>query len=123
MVRRLVFLLFVLAVLAATAAGIYFLVPLVGDLSGKSLAHSLAREAETSTEIEGRGCQSRVSRRWTCRIPDGSATVTYRVRVRDRRCWTARRTSAGGGEGRAPPARLEGCVGLRDQVRVLDGLL
>lgn len=53
--------------------------------------------------------------RFTCRVPGGSGkrAATYEVMMEDRRCYTARRAQ---GE-----RRKEGCVGLRDQLRL--GLL
>jgi len=116
-VRRLLFLLFVLSVLAVTFVAVYLLVPLVGDLSNKSLAHSVAREVETKGELEKASCRKQGKGRFTCRVPGGSGerAATYEVRMEDRRCYTARRTQSQG------KRRDEGCVGLRDQLRL--GLL
>lgn len=118
MIRRLVFLLFVLLILVVTAAAVYLLVPLVGDLSGKSLAHSVARETETKGKLEKASCRKQGKQRFACRVPAGKGkpAVKYRVRMEDRRCWTARRGSGGSGK-----RRKKGCVGLRDQLRL--GLL
>lgn len=121
MIRRLAFLLFILVVVAGAAAGVYYFVPLVGDLSNEALAHSVAREGEALDGSEsGRRCRRQGERRYSCRVPSrsGGGAVTYRVRLEGRRCWNARRTGARG-EGR----RLEGCVGLRDQIRLLDEIL
>jgi len=115
MIRRLVFLLFVLLILAVTAAAVYLLVPLVGDLSGKSLAHSVARETETKGKLEKASCRKQGKKRFTCRVPAGKGkpAVKYRVQMEDRRCWKARRGSGGSGK-----RRKKGCVGLRDQLRL-----
>ena len=95
--------------------GVYLLVPMVGDLTEESLAHSVAREVEPEGDHDRASCQKRGRQRYVCRVPRGSErrAATYRVRMTDRRCWTARR--APGGSGRR--AR-EGCVGLRDQLRL-----
>jgi len=118
MIRRLVFLLFVLLILAVAVAAVYLLVPLVGDLSGKSLAHSVARETDTKGELNKASCRKQAKKRFACRVPAGKGkpAVKYRVRMEDRRCWTARRGSGGSGK-----RRKKGCVGLRDQLRL--GLL
>ena len=119
MIRRLVFLLFVLLILAVAVAAVYLLVPLVGDLSGKSLAHSVARETDTKGELKKASCRKQArKRRFACRVPAGKGkpAVKYRVQMEDRRCWTARRGSGGSGK-----RRRKGCVGLRDQLRL--GLL
>lgn len=117
MVRRLLFLLFVLIFLAVTVAAVYLFVPLVGDLSNKSLAHSLAREVETKGELKKASCRKQGKERFTCRVPGGSGrrAATYDVRMEDRRCYTARRAQRQG------ERRKKGCVGLRDQLRL--GLL
>lgn len=117
MVRRLLFLVFVLLFLAVAFVGVYLFVPLVGDLSNKSLAHSLARQVDTKGELGEASCRRQGNRRFTCRVPGGSGgrTASYQVRMKDRRCYTARRS---GGQGKR---RQEGCVGLRDELRL--GLL
>ncbi len=117
MVRRLLSLLVLLIFLAVTFVGVYLLVPLVGDLSSNSLAHSVAREVETKGGLKKASCRKQTEENFTCRVPGGSgrSAATYRVRMEDRRCYTARRTQGQG------PRRAEGCVGLRDQLRV--GLL
>jgi hypothetical protein len=95
---------------------VYLLVPLVGDLSDKTLAHSLAREVETKGELNKSSCRKQGKERFTCRVPgSGRGAATYEVRMEDRRCYTARRTQ---GQGKR---RAKGCVGLRDQLRL--GLL
>jgi len=116
-VRSLPFLLFVVIILAATVAAVYLLVPLVGELSNKTLAHSLAREIETKGELKKASCRKQGKKRFTCRVPGDSAkrATTYRVKMEDRRCYTARRTK---GQGKR---RKRGCVGMRDQLRL--GLL
>ena len=118
MIRRLAFLLFVLLILAVTVAAVYLLVPLVGDLSGKSLAHSVARETESKGELKKATCRKQARKRFACRVPAGKGkpAVKYRVSMQDRRCWIARPSSRGSGK-----RRKKGCVGVRDQLRV--GLL
>ncbi len=118
MLRRLIFLLFVLVILAVTVAAVYLLVPLVGDLSGKSLAHSVARETDTKGQLKKASCRKQAGKRFACRVPAGKGkpAVKYRVKMEDRRCWTARRGPGGSGK-----RRKKGCVGLRDQLRL--GLL
>ena len=116
MVRSLRFLLFVVIILAATVVVVYLTVPLVGELSNKSLAHSVAREVETKGELTKASCRKQRKERFTCRVPGGSGKrATYKVKMEDRRCYTARRTK---GQGKR---RKKGCVGLRDQLRL--GLL
>jgi len=117
-VRRLFFFLFVIVLLVGTAAAVYLLVPLVGDLSKKSLAHSVARELEAKGDLDKASCRNRGKRRFTCRVPGESGKLSgiYRVKMEDRRCYTARRASPGPGK-----RRKRGCVGLRDQLRL--GLL
>jgi len=118
MIRRLVFFLFVLAVLVVTAVAVYLLVPLVGGLSGKSLAHSVARETDTKGNFGKASCRKQAKKRFACRVPAGKGrpAVKYRVAMADRRCWTARPSSGGTGK-----RRTKGCVGVRDQLRL--GLL
>lgn len=118
MVRRLVFLLFVIVILAVTVAAVYLLVPQVGDLKGKSLAHSVAREVETKGKLDKASCRRQKPMRFTCRVPGGKGkpATKYRVLMTDKRCYTARRGSGGAGK-----RRTKGCVGLRDQLRI--GLL
>ena len=58
--------------------------------------------------------------RWRCGVTDGSGGTTYAVVV-DGHCWRARRVARNGGERRFP-RRLSGCVGIRDQVRLLNRL-
>ena len=115
--RLISFLLFILIVLTGTVAGVYLLVPLIGDLSDESLAHSVAREVETKGELSEASCRKRGKQHFTCRAPgdSGDRPVTYSVRMKDKRCYGARRTSGPG------KRRENGCVGLRDQLRV--GLL
>ena len=115
MVRRLVFFLFVIILLVGTAVGVYTLVPLVGDLSKKSLGHSVAREFEGKGDLKKASCRNRGKRRFTCRVPGepGKLAGIYRVKMDDRRCYTARRASLGPGK-----RRKRGCVGLRDQLRL-----
>ena len=109
--------LFVVIILAATVVVVYLTVPLVGELSNKSLAHSVARQIETKGELKKASCRKQGKERFTCRVPGGSVkrVATYKVRMDDRRCYTARRTK---GQGKR---RKKGCVGLRDQLRL--GLL
>ena len=114
MIRGLRFLLFVVIILAATVVVVYLLVPLVGELSNKALAHSLAREVETKGELKKASCRKQGKARFTCRVPGGSGkrATTYTVKMEDRRCYTARRKK---GQGKR---RKKGCVGLRDQLRL-----
>lgn len=120
MVRRLVFLLFVLLLLAITVVAVYTLVPLVGDLSKKPLAHSVAREFDAKGDLDKAKCRNRGKRRFTCRAPGESGKLAgiYQVKMEDRRCYIARRTSLSSGKDKR---RKKGCVGLRDQLRL--GLL
>lgn len=113
MVRRLLFLVLVLVFLAVTFVAVYLFVPLVGDLSNKSLAHSVAREVETEGEPKKASCRPQGEASYTCRVPGGSGkgVASYKVRMEDRRCYTARRTQ---GQGKR---RTDGCVGLRDELR------
>jgi hypothetical protein len=114
--RGLRLLFFTLIFLAVTVVVVYLFVPLVGELSNESLAHSVAREVETKGELKKASCRKQRRERFTCRVPGGSGKrATYRVKMEDRRCYTVRRTQ---GQGKR---RKKGCVGLRDQLRL--GLL
>lgn len=116
MIRRLIFFLFVLVILAVTVVAVYLLVPLVGDLSGKSLAHSVARETDSKGEFKKASCRKQAKKRFTCRVPAGKGkpALSYRVVMKDRRCWKAKPSGSG-------KRRRKGCVGVRDQLRL--GLL
>jgi hypothetical protein len=82
------------------------------QVSPKSLSHSVTR---TAKGLEAPPCRQVQQRAWRCTVGDVSGGGTrYAVRT-DGHCWDAHRTRLGG---EASPARIHGCVGLRDQLRI-----
>lgn len=105
----------------AIVAVVWFLIgPPIGSISGKSLNYSVTKKAGGSTALGVEPCVRRGDDWWTCPVADSSNSggADYRVRLRGD-CWTAQRV-AGGFEGRLEK-RVNGCVGLRDQVRLVGG--
>ena len=104
----------ILAILVAAGAVAYF--ALRHRISDKSLGYSVASAAETPFTSR---CTPR-GRLWRCGVTDGSGGVDYLVEV-DGHCWRARKTGVDGSE--TPfPRRLTGCIGIHDQIRLLDRL-
>jgi hypothetical protein len=114
-----VFLLFKLIkplVLALVLVAVYLLAPALSSPSGTAL------HARVLTEVGGApvgptACTRRGTVTWRCPVfaEGGSDPATYSVRV-DGRCFTARRTARGAGDGAPLAARASGCVKLRDQL-------
>ena len=100
----------------------YYLAP-APTLSGTSLAHSLTRAADGDKLGALIPCE-RHDELWRCTIghANGSDLADYRVDMHSSRCWRARLVLRHD-EIEPMPARLEGCVRLRDQVRPLNRLL
>lgn len=121
-IRRLVFLIGMLLVVVIALAGIYFFVPSVGDVSNEAIAHSAAREAGAESGENLKACKPSPGegkrRRCTVRPDSGSGMASYVLVFEGDRCWDARRAGARGKAGAALPRRLDGCVKLRDQIRL-----
>jgi hypothetical protein len=122
-----VFLLFKLIkplVLIVVLVGAYLLAPTIGDVNGKTLHRGVVAELGGTSDVGSKSCAKRGSVTWRCRVyaKGGSDPATYAVRMRDGRCWSARRASAysGGGEPLAP--RASGCLHLRDQLPTVSSL-
>jgi hypothetical protein len=86
-----------------------------GPVDATSLHHSVEREsgAQAAIDDESDECSRRRQDLWRCEVIDsgGSGGVTYDVRIREGSCWTGRlRVSSG----EPMPARISGCVLLRD---------
>lgn len=109
-----------LVALAAVAAIAVALLPAFGEVSPEALNHSVTRAVGGSISDDVLPCRGR-GRRSACSVrrQEGRGRARYRVTVRSRRCWTARRQSPSspGGEGQALKREATGCVGLADQVR------
>ena len=102
----------------------YLFLPAIGPFSGRTLSYSVHREAGGSTALEVARCRERGASRWDCPVWDagGSATYRYRVEMRDRSCWRARKTQPGDSESPPLRVRVAGCVDLSDQLRPLHRL-
>lgn len=96
--------------------GGYLLAPAIGSPSGKAL-HARVMAEVGGTSIGTKTCRKRGTVTWRCsvRAEGGSYPVLYSVRL-DGRCFTARRTAAGGSDGKPLAVRASGCVKLRDQL-------
>ena len=109
----------VIAVLVALAVAVpvYLLAPPVGQISGHALQWSVARELYVATSFGFEPCEKRGAA-WDCAVwyDVGSGMVDYRV-TREGRCWDAR--IRGDAREFAMPATAHGCVGLRDQIRLV----
>jgi hypothetical protein len=95
--------------------------PSVGRPSAKAIETSVFDEIG-GIDLGSDGCRTvRPRRVWRCDVfdTDTSVMVRYRVEMRGKRCWRARRT----GYGRVLPRSAEGCVRLGDQVRPLHRLV
>lgn len=122
MIRRLVFLVGVLLVVAIAAVGIYLFVPSVGEVSNEAIAHSAAREAGADAGKGPKSCKPSPGegkrRRCVVRAESGRGRASYVLVFEGDRCWEARRAGARGKGGASLPRRLDGCVALRDQLRL-----
>src|SRR3954451_4625106 len=83
-------------ILVVVLVGAYFFAPSIGDVNGKTLHRGVVSGVGGTADIGSRACAKRGSVTWRCRIyaKGGSSPVAYTVRMRDRRCWSARRSSA-----------------------------
>jgi len=97
----------------------------VGSVSPKALDYSVARESGGSLLFGTVPCRKRSSREWHCLVSDssGSGEAAYRVEMTGSRCWKARTDKAFSGEGKPLPRSVSGCVGVRDQLRIVERLL
>ena len=90
-----------------------------GVATGSALVASVDR-AYGSTFT---GCTSEVDGRRTCTVTGDKGSASDHVEVERRgRCWKARRVFVGGSRPPAP-ARSEGCILLRDNIRLLERAL
>jgi hypothetical protein len=105
------------AILIALLVAAYIYVPAIGDVSGEALHVDLVTEAGGTTGLGPQSCRKRTSTTWRCSVfaKGGSDPATYSVRMRDRTCWTARRSESQRGGDRLD-RRARGCVRLRDQL-------
>jgi hypothetical protein len=118
-----VFLLFKLIkplVLLLVIGGVWVFAPAIGDVNGETLQRSVAARLDARRDVNP--CTRRGTVTWRCSVTAGrnDDPAQYSVRVRDGRCWTARRTTPRGNSrglsgGVTPPARASGCAHLRDQ--------
>lgn len=99
----------------ALVVGAYLMARSSVRLGPDTLGRSVAREADAPFYT---WCQER-RRSWRCVISPGSRNATYAV-VTSGRCWRARRVSAPGATETPLPARLEGCLGVRDAYPTVD---
>jgi hypothetical protein len=111
------------AVLLVVLVGAYVFAPTVGDASGKTLHRGVVSGVGGAGDRGSRSCSKRGSVTWRCRVyaESGSAPATYSVRMRDRRCWSARLTSGQIG-GKPLAQRASGCLHLRDQAYAAAGI-
>lgn len=117
--RRLLIIVVTLVAVALVATGVYFFVPATGFSSG-TLHSSVAREADRGTWPTG--CERHAKGGWSCWVTtNGSDEIIYRVEMDGSRCWHGRRVWGGGAD--PPPKELDGCIKLRDQIRLFDRLL
>jgi membrane protein implicated in regulation of membrane protease activity len=114
------------ALLAAFAAALLWL-PAIGSPSDDALHYSLSRRAGGGVLMASAyECERRTSDVRVCVVSDanGSGSGTYRVDL-DGRCWQARKVTPNHYE-EGPPylkRRVSGCVGFRDQVRLVERAL
>jgi hypothetical protein len=111
------------AALLAIAA--YLWLPAVGAVSPKALDYSVAREAGGTPLLGTEPCRRRPGRAWRCSVYDtsGSGRAAYRVEMTGSRCWQARKDEGSSGEEQPLPRSVSGCVGIRDQLRIVERLL
>ena len=111
----------VLTVLVALAVvGVYGWVHLA-PVGPRDLMYSVAGGSGGNLQI-GSSCRRTKGEYWRCLIDDteGSGNAsTYRVRMKGRRCWTARWTPSSYAN-RQLRSRVSGCVGFWDRVRLWD---
>jgi hypothetical protein len=108
-------------------AGVWLFAPAIGDVDGETLQRSVARGLDAEAAVGA--CRPRGTVTSRCEVTAGrnDDPASYSVRVRDGRCWTARRTTQAGNSrslaaGVTPSARASGCARLRDQAYALAGI-
>jgi hypothetical protein len=90
-----------------------------GRVDAESLNHSVFRELDRGGSWDEKKCAEREQDLWFCPIGGRAKGGERRYRtVMDGNCWEAR--LATGTERGALPARLEGCVKLEDNLRILE---
>ena len=111
-------------VLLLVLVGAYLFAPAIGEVNGKTLHRGVVKGVGGTADIGSKACSKRGTVTWRCRIYEkgGSYPVTYTVRMRDRRCWSARRASGYQAEGEPLALRASGCLHLRDQAYALAGI-
>ena len=102
--------------------GAYPYAPAFGLPSSKALNHSLTRDVG-GWEAEIADCRITRGQIWACEVWDDemSGLIDYRVTL-EGDCWKARRISPGPGDPDLE-AFAEGCVRLRDQLRLYERLM
>ena len=96
-----------------------------GAVSPKALDYSVAREAGGTPLLGTEPCRRRPGRAWRCSVYDtsGSGRAAYRVEMTGSRCWQARKDEGSSGEEQPLPKSVSGCVGVGDQLRIVERLL
>ena len=97
--------------------GAYLYSPPIGEVTARDLQHSLARALGGDTKL-GFECTNVASGLWRCPVHDASvpgSSAVYELKRDGRRCWTANQTYLGRTH---LDIHANGCVGLRDQVRL-----
>ena len=114
---------------AVPTAGVVFVAvvlfaPAVGPISPNALYWSVSLEVGGTQLFGSDGCTKQHGRRWICQITDGqgSGSAAYDV-VLEGDCWQARRTPGETSFEGSMAIRASDCVGLRDQVRLLERAL
>jgi hypothetical protein len=114
---------------AVPTAGVVFVAvvlfaPAVGPISPNALYWSVSLEVGGTQLFGSDGCTKQHGRRWICQITDGqgSGSAAYDV-VLEGDCWQARRTPGETSVEGSMAIRASDCVGLRDQVRLLERAL
>src|SRR4051794_39790161 len=97
-------------ILVVVLVGVYFFAPAIGDVNGKTLHRGVVSGVGGPADIGSKRCSKRGSVTWRCRIyaKGGSDPATYSVRMRDGRCWSARRASGFTAEGEPLALRASG---------------
>jgi hypothetical protein len=111
------------AILVIALVAAYLLVPAIGNASGKTLHRGVASGVGGTSDHGSRTCSKRGTVTWRCRVyaKSGTAPATYSVRMRDRRCWSARLTRGQIG-GKPLAQKASGCLHLRDQLPTVSSL-
>jgi hypothetical protein len=100
---------------------VYLLAPAVGDISGRALQSSLVDEIEVyANGTDPQPC-FRQGELWECETENHDSGVASWHVAREGRCWRA--TLIGDPRHALAPPAAEGCVRLRDQLRLGERLL